>query len=1434
MKTKFSSKKSLLLLFLIPLTALAFFLFNTKKETATLSENATVAEKYAQFLENHPFRKTMQLSKKERAKLGLPPNKYYEQEWLYTSDPVLLRPAPERVHELQKEIASNPAMRTPVGTGSNVWVERGPDNVGGRTHTLMFAPGSSTKVFAGGVSGGLWVNNNITSSATQWQQVTGVPGNMAVMCMTVDPNDSNTMYIGTGEVYTWGAVNGNGVYKSTDGGNNWTLIYSGGTSAADKITYIQDIIAWNNPSTNQTEIFFGADSMAYTEEVTSTSGGAGWTWLGENTIGLYRSTDGVNFSRLTGSLYESSSGNYFAPNDFDIGADGTLWMGTKYSYYTGEGGGRVFKNTGTGWSLVRDLGDNGRVELGCSKQTANKIYALCEDRTSTTNPVKIYLTTNGFSTAPTSLSQPNDADTGISASDFTRGQSFYDLMIGVDPNNDATVYVGGIDLFKSTNSGSSWSQFSHWYGGFGFQEVHADQHGIAFSSSSRIVFSNDGGVYYTNNGGSTTSARNNGYNVTQFYKGAINQQTSTTKLLAGAQDNGSQFINNAAAGINSSTEIQGGDGCWCFIDQDNQYLITSYVYNSYYRHNYTTGAQQSTIASNTSDGDFVNQCGLDSSTNILYANGTTSTPAYRIYRYSNITGTASRTTLTNTMLDTYPIAFVASPFTNNRILVGTALGKIIRLDNANGTPTWTDISMPGQVGAVSDIRYGQTENDIMVTFHNYGVTSVWYTSNGGSSWVSKEGNLPDMPVKCILQNPLATDEVIIGTELGVWVTSNWSAGSPTWTQSQNGMSDVKVTSFDFRSADNTIIASTYGRGMFTGTFEAATTSAEIGFQTTAQSNAEGTGCSYTDIDVTVSIAQGATANADVSFSVNGSSTATAGVDFDLMTTMVTFPAGSTANQTMTVRVYEDGFVEGDETVIIDLSVNANGGDAVANTSADTYTLTITNDDAAPVASSTNVLGFYDMESLTGWQALDDDGDGNNWLTLTGLTWTGITGTFLGSETDLTILGGSGSATPDNYLISPPFTISSSATNVEFNFGIGGYQTQEHYAVYWTTDITNASTMNSGLLLEERNSLSNNSEFRSINTSAIAGQTGYLIIRHYNTTGNGILLFDTLTVTESITSGIQTAVNTGTPDQFNINGSGTAYSYDPTSGYIMAGITNNNSFDYGCTDVAVSRSGTGAQSYNGSTSPNFVTDKTFTITPSNTNTSGSTSVTFYFEEAEIAGWESATGLSRTALVIARGNATSVTETTAVTIGSFGTEVTLTGNFTGLNGTYYFGPTNAFVSLCAGVAKIWNGSSWSPSGAPNSTNSVVINGNYDTTSDGNLDACTLTVNTGFTLTINAGEYAKVENNIVVDGTLIVEHQGSLVQVDDSATVTNNGTINVNLTTPNLASRDFMVLGSPMSADTRTGVWNAAFLVLNHLTANFVPNPAVAAAFPGAENF
>ncbi|WP_272853867.1 DUF1028 domain-containing protein, partial [Altibacter sp. HG106] len=139
------------------------------------------------------------------------------------------------------------------------------------------------------------------------------------------------------------------------------------------------------------------------------------------------------------------------------------------------------------------------------------------------------------------------------------------------------------------------------------------------------------------------------------------------------------------------------------------------------------------------------------------------------------------------------------------------------------------------------------------------------------------------------------------------------------------------------------------------------------------------------------------------------------------------------------------------------------------------------------------------------------------------------------------------------------------------------------------------------------------------------------------------------------------------------------------------------------------------------------------------------------------------------------------------------------------------TTTEIAACTGPIKTWNGSSWSPSGAPDSTNPVVIDGTYDTDIHGILDVCTLTVNTGETLTIAADDYVRVNADITVDGSLLLEHTGSLVQVEEDASVTNNGTINVAVSTPILQKRDFMVMGSPMDAETRNDVFNSAFLVL-----------------------
>lgn len=956
----------------------------TNKE---LTKIDLIRKKHETFLNNSPFKKVMALNKKERKAMGIPPNKFYEQEWELSMNPETGRPNPENLDLIRNELIAKRKLalasgRTPGDGTDNNWVERGPNNVGGRVRAVMFDPNDSTNetVFAGGVSGGLWKNTNISNSTSTWVRV-NIPENLAVSTITFDPNNPNIFYVGTGESYVGGDVNGDGVWKSTNGGTTWTKVFGGITgpttfqSAADltinspaglagnyacypttafgtpvtspvtadivlvndgtaptsdacetitnasalsgkialirrgtctfviKVKAAQDagaigVIMMNN--IDGTPVAMGGDdptitipSIMVAKEVGDAleaavnagtvngtlnpvvpgaftgnlvpgkqhindikirnNGGVSEiyvavgdsfygaansaTYLGGPGYGLFKSVDGgITWSEVILPL--TANGNRHCPNDIAIAADNKIWVSTINSVVYGDGGGKIFSSTdGTNFTLAYTVASGDRTQITVSSSTANKVYVLAE--LTTTAAVGLYKTTNGFATTAT-LVLPADADPGV-GTDFTRGQAFYDLMLEVDPNNDQVVYTGGIDLFKSTDGGASWNQFSHWTGSFGFQYVHADQHGMAFApgSSTRMIFGNDGGVYYSNNAGSLTEERNNGLNVTQFYSvgvaptSTVSGLTGNDYFAAGAQDNGTQFFENASAGVNSSVESQGGDGAFTMFDQGaDKYYISNYVYNENINCRlmvspYTVKTLD--IDSGSDNGAFIAPMILDSNLDMVYAdysNGTT----YRIRRYSNFkpgsVGAVGRTNLSNALLTSSPTAFAVSPYTttSTTLLVGTRLGKLLKVATANlTTQTWTDITGPSFVGSISDVEYGASESEIFVTMHNYNVVSIWYTANGGTTWVSKEGNLPDLPVKCILKNPLNSNEVIIGTELGVWYTNNFSATSPTWNQSYNGMSNVKVMDLDLRN-DNTVFAATYGRGIFSGQFTAASLS----------------------------------------------------------------------------------------------------------------------------------------------------------------------------------------------------------------------------------------------------------------------------------------------------------------------------------------------------------------------------------------------------------------------------------------------------------------------------------------------------------------------------------------------------------------------------------------------------------------------------------
>lgn len=846
---------------LVSFSAITLTYRTTSEVQPSKNEIGSLREKHANHLKNSPFERSLELTKKERKAKGLPPNKYSEQMWELTMNPATGRTEPEKIYEIQKQLKQNTVKRAPGESNANPWVERGPNNVGGRTRAMIFDPNDATnrRVYSGGVSGGLWVNDNITSAASQWRRVQNVPGNLSVTSITVDPRDSNIWYIGTGEQYTFGSVVGNGVYRSTDGGTTWAALNipaaGGGNINLDAnnlflsgIYYVNDVIAWNNIAQNRTELFVGVGAHYYGDASSPNN------LLGLQSAGLYRSIDGGNnWNRIESAnlRFDYRGANYYyIPNDLEIGADNRLWMGTITSTKIGgNGGGRVFSSVdGANWieAAGSPLNDSNRVELEASATNGNKIYALTQGvarnaANQVIEPVHVYRTIDGFATAPTATALPNDASNGIPANDFTRGQAFYDLMIEVDPDDDDIVYVGGIDLFRSTNSGNAWSQISKWsnnpgLAGLPVSIVHADQHAMVFrpGNSNQAIFGNDGGVFYANSlstahRANVIAARNSNYNVTQFVKAGIGPNGAGDAVgifTAGAQDNGTQMFRNAAPGINGSVEVTGGDGFYTFIDKDGQYMITTYVYNNVYRFNLPwNGARPVTLLRENS-GSFTNPMDYDSDANFLLSNATTRVGGVRNYAIKTIDVARNRNAnLTNALLTSTPTAFLASPFANNTWYVGTASGKVFRLTNVRlGRADWVEINTPF-VGSISSIQFGETANDLMVTMHNYGVTSVWYSSDAGVNWVSKEGNLPDIPVRDILQNPLDRTEVILATQLGVWVTNNFDAVNPDWNQSYNGMSDASVTSFDYWAVDgddndNRVIASTYGRGVFTGSFTA--------------------------------------------------------------------------------------------------------------------------------------------------------------------------------------------------------------------------------------------------------------------------------------------------------------------------------------------------------------------------------------------------------------------------------------------------------------------------------------------------------------------------------------------------------------------------------------------------------------------------------------
>ena len=457
----------------------------------------------------------------------------------------------------------------------------------------------------------------------------------------------------------------------------------------------------------------------------------------------------------------------------------------------------------------------------------------------------------------------------------------------------------------------------------------------------------------------------------------------------------------------------------------------------------------------------------------------------------------------------------------------------------------------------------------------------------------------------------------------------------------------------------------------------------ISYSTTSSSLIESTDCSATLVTFPLIIAQAPSANATVNFTVNESSTAINGLDFEIITPSIVFPLGVTNSINLELNIYNDGFIEGDETIIIDFNVvNDAGGDASADLNDNKLTLTLTDDDIVPTEGQTVSIYSEDMEEAPYGITTNLYENGSsawglgNASVVSSEYWntTGNSTIFAYTNDDACNCDKS-----NDLLTTEEFSLDGLYSSATLTF--------DHAFSNVSPEIGDVLVSTGGAFSSVL-TLSNTSAGGSVKTTPwvndvtvdmtpYIGEAVVLVQFRYNDGGvwSYGMAVDNISITAVTPTLVQTAVNKEiTNDQQPITGAGTIYTSDSLTGDVMLDITNNNQADdYGCIEVSVSRSGTAAQPYNGSSNPFLVMDKTFEISSSNTIESGSTSINFYFTEQEILGWESATSNTRNNLVIGRVIDGVITEISLTTIGSFADNVTLSGGFSDVKGTYIFANT-----------------------------------------------------------------------------------------------------------------------------------------------------------------
>ena len=673
-------------------------------------------------------------------------------------------PSPDiLVTRMNQYRASFPTQAAAAGNWTQLGPGVVPTNGGeGRVNVIAVNPSNTSIIWAGSASGGLWKSTN---SGSSWGTTTDNFGTLGISSIAFDPTNSNTMYVATGDADGQDTYSV-GVLKSTDGGDTWSTT---GLSSTTSQRYTNYAVV---PHPTDPNILLAAGRQ-----------------------GIFRTTNaGLTWPSVM-------SGNF---KDLEVDpSDPTVWYTTLFA--TG-----VYKSTNSGVSFIQStLGlppassNLGRISVAVAPSLPSTLYALYVDYTNFDFGFKgLYGSTDGGASWSLKSSTPNILGwfdgTGTDASG---GQGWYDLVLQVAPDNPATVYVGGVNLWKSTSSGSSWTRLTNWYTGTVVPYIHADQHGFTFlpGSSSTILAGNDGGVFVSTNSGTSWTDRSAGIAATQFYR-LGGSATNPNRVYAGAQDNGTDRDLGG-----SWRRILDGDGMEALIDYSDENIGYGELYYGQIRKTSSGGDLTTTITGSIPDtGDWVTPYIINPiNPKSLYLG------EKGVYKTTD-RGT-SWTTLKSGLSSVPLTCLVIAPTDTNTLYAATTSPLQVWF-STNGGTVWSSITAGLPSAAVTYLAVSPIDPaTAYATFSGYASQKVYVTTNRGTSWTNISTGLPSIPVNCIAINPSIAAHLYVGTDAGVYFSSN--SGS-SWSSFSTGLPNVIVNELEVHVASQKLRAATYGRGLW--------------------------------------------------------------------------------------------------------------------------------------------------------------------------------------------------------------------------------------------------------------------------------------------------------------------------------------------------------------------------------------------------------------------------------------------------------------------------------------------------------------------------------------------------------------------------------------------------------------------------------------------